>query len=455
MVRSTGTTLVFLFLLAGSLVWLALRPIGLHEPVAVVFADAPRQPGARADLVQPAPERPLPGRSARQDGAAEARTLSAPRERTRAAGGAPRGPVRVHGQVRRHGRAVAGYDLAFQPMGATLEGDGGDWDFTDESGRYEVLLPAGGYVVVNDEDRSWVTTVLVPGGADELAADIELPSGIVRGRVVCARSGAGVAGATVVLRREATPRADAMTEGIMARGGEVRSHADGSFELTDVRPGSYLVAAEHQGLHGATTSILVNDGPVEGVQLVLQPGHTLEGVVRGPGGEPAAMDLLLCPGRRVTSLAQLLAGREAYTGSDGALLVPGLPPGPIAVFGVGDSDGGELALQAVVDFHPGEPIALAAQDCGALSISVTRSGGGAAPGAYVDLRARDGAPVLASLEWLEDAPTSDGLGRIELDDVMPGAYRVAAGARGRLGPAVDVLVRPGETAALRLTLSEH
>ena len=157
--------------------WLPVHPTAAHEspPIAIpdasglpralphqaarVHTDAVREEGRQA--VETAPEADLPERA----GARVSATSSAD-------------PVRVHGQVRRGGRPVAKVDLAFRAIGAELDDDEGDWDFTDENGRYEVLLAPARYVVLNDDEGSWITNMVVSAGEDELVLDLDLPLGV-------------------------------------------------------------------------------------------------------------------------------------------------------------------------------------------------------------------------------------------------------------------------------------
>ncbi|MEW6746236.1 MAG: hypothetical protein AB1486_26140 [Planctomycetota bacterium] len=90
------------------------------------------------------------------------------------------GLVRVHGHVRRDGHAAPDFDISFHAMGGGPDTSEEDWDFTDEAGRYEVELPAGCYVVLNDDGGPWVANAVVAEGVDELLLDIDLPPGLVR-----------------------------------------------------------------------------------------------------------------------------------------------------------------------------------------------------------------------------------------------------------------------------------
>ena len=120
---------------------------------------------------------------------------------------------------------------------------------------------------------------------------------------------------------------------------------------------------------------------------------------------------------------------------------------------MGDTDLYDMALHATVDLRPGgEPVEWTAQRCGALVVTVLRPDGSPVQDAYLDIRSPRGEALLASLEWLEVGPTSNERGQIDLPDVMPGDYRIAAGWSGWLGRPMDVRIEPGETTALTLTL---
>ena len=84
------------------------------------------------------------------------------------------GSVRVHGRVLRAGVPVPHWDLSFLTLAETGRGGEAEWDFSDRAGRYEVVLSAGRYAVHHGETGQWLTDVLIPGGARELALDLEL-----------------------------------------------------------------------------------------------------------------------------------------------------------------------------------------------------------------------------------------------------------------------------------------
>ena len=79
--------------------------------------------------------------------------------------------VRVRGQVRRAGRAVADYVLAFRDS----DDDEVEWEFTDDEGRFEVELSPASYVVMNDDEGTCAANVVVSAGETELVLNIDLP----------------------------------------------------------------------------------------------------------------------------------------------------------------------------------------------------------------------------------------------------------------------------------------
>ena len=98
------------------------------------------------------------------------------REATRVSS-SPRALVLVQGQVRRRGRPLAGYDLAFHALGERVAEEETDWDFTDDEGRYQVRLRAARYLVRNEDEERWIGTLIVPGDQERVTVDLDLPPG--------------------------------------------------------------------------------------------------------------------------------------------------------------------------------------------------------------------------------------------------------------------------------------
>ncbi len=177
--RSSKIALLSLSLIAAGLVWSTIDRSGPRAPSESALANTsplpdsnespelpledpglPNPATAAPEIAVPSEDEPLGSR--REAEPIDAREVSSP------------GLVRVHGQVRWAGRPVSDYDLAFQAAGEKAGET--DWDFTDEDGRYEVLLPASSYAVLHDDEGHWVADVVVPEGRDELVLDFDLPA---------------------------------------------------------------------------------------------------------------------------------------------------------------------------------------------------------------------------------------------------------------------------------------
>ncbi|MEW6074219.1 MAG: hypothetical protein AB1726_16695 [Planctomycetota bacterium] len=173
MIRSSRTVVLLLAgTAAASLAGLAAVSTGSAGAAgtAVPAAGGPSSPPAAALAPGPAAQLAAP--------AGGGRTTVPPgedrdEERTAIPDAAASMPaVRVRGRVLRGGWSVEGWDLEFRTAGP--DGPEVDWDFTDEEGRYEVLLPAASCFVTSPEDESWTARLDVPVGQESWTRDIEL-----------------------------------------------------------------------------------------------------------------------------------------------------------------------------------------------------------------------------------------------------------------------------------------
>jgi len=177
MIRSSKVVLTLFACAAASCAWLAVRSGESIVSSAVAFPAGP----AGGDPPADAPRNPsIPPSTRRAVQAATHRLDSVVRPGMAKVDEARAGLVRVSGRVRRAGRALANYSLAFHDLGAGPDADKADWDFTDEDGRYEVRVPPADYRVLDEDHGVWLTNVAVPSGRPEQVLDIELPIGLVR-----------------------------------------------------------------------------------------------------------------------------------------------------------------------------------------------------------------------------------------------------------------------------------
>lgn len=192
--------------------------------------------------------------------------------------------------------------------------EGGESDRSDDRGEYRIFnLMPGKYVVsatpmggvsgsavlrreAGDAGEETYVPTYYPGVIDpETAVSLEISPGQeltgidftlrpqrtvrVRGRALAPGGGRG---ATQVALWPRTPRAP-----LRGRARESSVEPDGTFELTGVAPGSYILAAmrnEENITYSAREAVEVGNSDVEGITLALLPGGTVSGKVVVEGG---------------------------------------------------------------------------------------------------------------------------------------------------------------------------
>ncbi len=435
-----------------------LIPIALLGVLVAVLAMGTAESSLSMPIVaagESSPSRRVPAQGT-EFGARELREALAAEKRppveaiTRSGG---RGMISLQGQVWRAGRPVPAYELLFLNQAAGLDGEELAWDQSDAQGRFRVRLPAGNYAVLAEETGPWLANLLVPEDQEDQSFDIHLPSGVIRGRVLAADGETPVPDAIIRSVAASMPAGDPSLLGLMSRDGETRSDRDGRFELADLRPGPHLLLAKRGGLSSRSTLVRVEGSTGSSIDLRLTSGEILRGRIIGPGGEPVAADLYLSPGSQLQSLNPFYLHHGSSGSSDGAFRLEGLQPGTYQLFAFGETAQESVALGTRVHVRPGDAgCVIRAKACGSLRVRVRDEYGEPVAGAHVDLRADDGSLVIASLEGFEEGPVSDDEGELRLDDVIPGAYRVAAIKAGLLGAYEFIELSPGEEARLDLLL---
>lgn len=258
---------------------------------------------------------------------------------------APTPGITIHGVVRGAEGAPVGQaavtliSLAGRQLGrAVAQGDGGYAVDAPSSGSYVLIASADGF-------QPQASTVSV--GDEALSYDILLSgtSGLA-GSVKSADGGKAVEGAMVVVT---DVRGDVLATGT--------SGAQGEFTFSEMIPGSVTVAVNATGFRPMALPVDVGGQGVTRVEVALESGSLVQGVVRG------GADRRPLPDARVTlvdAAGNVVA--TATTGSDGAygfadlnsgeytVIATGYPPvaGSLTVAGSG-IDGHDIQLA-----HPGE-----------------------------------------------------------------------------------------------------
>lgn len=213
-------------------------------------------------------------------------------------------------------------------------------------GAYAVDAPsAGSYVLIAAADgfQPQASTVVVNG--EPVAYDILL---------------SGTSGLSGVVRADGTGRAvrDAMVVVTDVRGDVLAgglTGEQGEFAFGELVPGAVTVAVNAAGFRPRALPVEVGGTGVTRIEIDLETGARLQGVVRGPGGvlADARVTLVDAAGNVVGSATTGADGAYAFTDLDGGeytVIATGYPPVATALTVAGPGvDGHDIELA-----HPGE-----------------------------------------------------------------------------------------------------
>ncbi|MEU5198795.1 MFS transporter [Streptomyces scabiei] len=254
------------------------------------------------------------------------------------AGGTPvRGHVRGAEGVPVPRAAVTLISLGGRQLGRSVAG---------ADGTYTVDAPApGSYVLIAAADgfQPQASTVVV--GGEPVAYDILLSgtsglSGVVR----AAGAGSAVQDAMVVVT---DVRGDVLASGVTGEQGE--------FGFGELVPGGVTVAVNAAGFRPRALPVEVGGTGVTRIEIDLEAGARLQGVVRAPGGElaDARVTLVDAAGNVVGTATTGTDGAYAFTDLDSGeytVIATGYPPVATALTVAGPGvDGHDIELA-----HPGE-----------------------------------------------------------------------------------------------------
>ncbi|HNX48937.1 MAG TPA: carboxypeptidase-like regulatory domain-containing protein [Thermoanaerobaculaceae bacterium] len=212
-------------------------------------------------------------------------------------------------------------------------------------------LPRGKVeLIARDRDGSAARAVVAAGGPDEAVLRLQEP-GSIAGRVR-APDGAPFADARVLVSGPPPMFVDK----------EARSEQDGAFVAEGLAPGVYRLVAATEAGRTTRSGVKVDPGQTTQVELVVETGGTVSGLVKGL----SAQDLALC---------RVHAGRaEARPDADGLFVLEHVEPGHrTVVAAVGD---GSRIRAADTEVHVGET-SVVEIDFGGVTVSgeVRRPGG--------------------------------------------------------------------------------
>ena len=210
------------------------------------------------------------------------------------------------------GEPVADAEVQVQAEGEAFPGGYGR---TDGSGRTEVDISPGPAVVsvehekLRDESRQ----VQLSAGANELR--VELHPGAEISGSVRSYDGAPLALATV----EAVTEFSFDTDFHQAN---TVSDEGGAFRITGLEPGRYILTARAPGYAngGPDEPVEIDSNPIDGLEIVLEPGASIVGAVTGLGPSELAQVRI-----RVWRNSR---SRTATPDAEGNFAAEGVAPGP-------------------------------------------------------------------------------------------------------------------------------
>lgn len=245
-------------------------------------------------------------------------------------GAPPANPVRLSGRVLQGERGLEkGLVMAFADGNTMLSSmktakiapDGSYSMVLDSAGDYSIIVGAR----LGDPDSTEFQESIpeVP----EHRLDLELPAGTIRGRVL-GPDGSPAANVSLTAEREGRATIFAFDMGRSQQTAE-----DGSFALTNLRPGSYTLRVGNSGFAGAFgQSARFGTAVVTGIELAegqsrddivvrLDAPCAIEGVVRAGDGKPisgAAVFVRDSAGRVINPLSSCMTNTEGRFKFDGA-----------------------------------------------------------------------------------------------------------------------------------------
>lgn len=343
--------------------------------------------------------------------------------------------IEVSGTVRLGGKPSERAFLTFN-RASNFVGGGPSVSTDGSTGRYRIRLSEPG------EYRVWVQASpaqkvfrVVVGDVGSMERDFDIPANWVLGRVV---------------DRDGRPLSDVVVTGsnadldpLTTSGLFKTTDREGRFELRNLDPGSYTIAAAHEG-YRPTRSNPVPVGAetrIDDLELVLEESTAqIRGRVVDPGGSPATEGFVVAA---PAGMLRIELGTHARLRSDGSFVldVPDEQPVDLTVLTPG------WAPARVSGVQPsGDELIVQAGFGGEIRVTVTDQNGGAAEGLLLDIRAEPGWLASDSLFAFNPLAVTGPDGVAVGRRIPQGTYRVTVPG----GSSGMVQVVEGATVELQL-----
>jgi protocatechuate 3,4-dioxygenase beta subunit len=354
--------------------------------------------------------------------------------------------VLVSGEVTLGDEPYTGALLSFVPPGGRMYEEMVNGTVAPD-GSYSVELGATGDYIVSvqvvssaaGQQNSIEFAVEIPDGVEQFELDFRLPLGRISGRVI-GPDREPAPGARVTLTYDGVVRSDSFFGGQYT---EMTTQADGTFDVTALRPGRYRLSAGGasafsgalQTPYGRVTTgdlKLGQDQWMQGVELRLPRPGSIVVTVLGPGGQPvpkASVFVRDAGGRMLEPFSMVVtdgAGRCDYSG---------VAPGEVTV----SARGGPLTCEESesVSVNEGRQTAVTLRlEPGTILLVVLRDKQGKPTSAAVSVTDESGREMtgmfgMADLQALymdgQFSPTEHRLGPL-----APGRYTVSAVINGQV-----------------------
>ncbi len=249
----------------------------------------------------------------------------------------------ISGRVTEAGSPVAKALISLLPV----NGDDGTMPTmtatTDQDGRYSFRkVNPGDYTfrVVRTENLALgggtesVFRTTIPD-SDTFEFDMELPGAAIEGSVTDGDTLRYLPSIRILIRRsEGSESDDPLSRAMAGRVGEIYTSKDGRFRIGNLRPGSYDLIAGGSNMMGIDSGgfarqrvegvVVGKDQVVRGVAIRLERGGSIEGVLTGRRGAPAANASVFFQPEREGKFDTF---SECYSDGGGKFRYTGLAPG--------------------------------------------------------------------------------------------------------------------------------
>jgi protocatechuate 3,4-dioxygenase beta subunit len=319
---------------------------------------------------------------------------------------------------------------------------------SDTAGSFRLEARLAGTTFLRCEAKGYADRIrpIVAGLDETLRIDFALtPESRISGRVVDEATGNGVGSMTVTLSDTRTAPMGPMMMAIYGALAKTTTQPDGSYEFPSLSPGevrvTVLARARGYIFNPADSPVLaLEEGvAVEGVDLLVRRGGTVEGRAGAAGSTPVAGARIAAARSRatyedldrMTSDAELLE-HTVISDETGAFRLDGLDPGVEYRLVVTHPSYAPALSDPFEIRDSGRPVSLAVSmgPGAAVSGAVRREAGAPIVGVEVVLFPKNegGAVLLADVPWTK--VSTDDLGRFTFLRVPNGTYRLSARAPG-------------------------